>query len=91
MEAGGALSPAEFSGNGRVQIQNDLFGEVAVQKTGESISRNDHQVRRLKPDDAFGNAAELQSCCLNRKLKFREIIICATKPSETVKKMKAKI
>ena len=63
----------EFTGKGRVQIQNDLFGQVAVQTTGESVSGNDSQVRRLKPDDAFGNAGQLEGCCLNRKLKLREI------------------
>ena len=80
MEAGGALSPKEFSGNGRIQIQNDLFGQVAVQKTGKSISGDDYQMCRLKPDDAFGNAAELQSVSLKRKLKLRELLIYATKP-----------
>ena len=80
MEAGGELSSKEFSGNGRVQIQNDLFGQVAVQKTGESVSGDDYQVRRLKPDDALGNAGQLQGYCLNRNLKLREIPIYATKP-----------
>jgi len=60
VEAGGELSPEEFSRNWRVQIQNDIYRQVAVEKTRESISGNNHQVRCLKPDDAFGNAGELQ-------------------------------
>lgn len=80
METGGELSPKEFSGNRRVQIQNDLFRQVAVKEAGKSISGNDYQVRRAEPDDALGNAGQLQSCSLSEKLKAREIIIYATKP-----------
>jgi len=42
METRGELSPKKFSGNERVQIQNDFFGQIAVKKTRESISGNDN-------------------------------------------------
>lgn len=58
MEAGGKLSSKEFSGNWSFQIQNDIYRQVAVQNSGESISRNDNQVCCLKSDITLGNAAQ---------------------------------
>ncbi len=43
-------------GNRRVSIQADIYREVAVQKTGQSISRNDNQVGGAKPDETLRNA-----------------------------------
>ena len=43
-------------GNRRVSIQADIYREVAVQKTGQSISRNDNQVGGVKPDETLRNA-----------------------------------
>ncbi len=56
MEDGGELSSAEFGGNRRVQIQNNIYRQVAIKKPRKSISGDDNQECGIKPDDALGNA-----------------------------------
>lgn len=49
MEAREQLSSKEFGRNGDVQIQDDIFRQVAIEKTRKSISGDDHQMCSNRP------------------------------------------